>query len=173
MEFAIVRKGYDPKQVDAYLEKLTRQYDDATLERTDRIEELKHENARLQEQITRLQDKQQTVELLLEQAADKAKEMEYASKVRYCLEGERIRLFRAKWTEYCTRQTSGMWQEQDAAMQRTLARAEEELRTLMASQLNIGPYVNQAVFDHAQEVMRLQPQSEGDTAEDKPQEVSA
>ncbi len=179
--FTVVRKGYDPKQVDTYLATLTKQYDDATMERRDRIEELKHDNARLQATIDTLQSRQQAVELALEQAIDKAKQIEYAAKVRYCLEGERLQLFQAKWTEFCLRNARGVWQQDGDAVGKALVDAQEELRTLMAQELHIGAYLDQATFDYTQERARLKDfadfariaDPDPEDAQDAPRDITA
>lgn len=154
--FTIARKGYDRKEVDGYIAGIKEKYEQAAIEQRDRIEGLKYENEQLSARVADLESRQNSVAKALQNAVEQAEKIEYAAKVRYCLEGERLKMFQAKWTEYCMTHTQSIDPDHNASMRNYLKDAEEELRDLMSSQLNIGDYVNEASWDYRCESQRVE-----------------
>lgn len=100
-KFNIVRRGYDCESVDAYLNNIDRINHDSSSAKSMRISELKSEIDRLKSEIKGYKEREDSVANALSAAIERAREMENAAKIRYALEGERIRLFREKWERYC------------------------------------------------------------------------
>lgn len=99
--FNTEKKGYNKEEVTNYIQKIVNQYERASLEQRERIESLKNENKTLQESLSELVSKKDSINIALTNAVEKAKNIEYASKIRYALEGERITIFEKKWSSFC------------------------------------------------------------------------
>lgn len=136
--FNIVRKGYDTKQVDLYVSKLISLTDAKLLEHKNRIDELKEENRILTEKVEEYKRQEITVSDTLIHATKKANEIMTASKMRYALESERIKLFRAKWTAYVESALDKV-QKLDESLNMTayLTKMDDELRESIGNELNI------------------------------------
>ena len=153
--FQTVRKGYDKKQVDDYIFDAGSRADKTIASLRDRIAQLEKTNTELQKSLDCCHDREDSVAKALIGAIDKAKEIEYASKVRFALEGERLKEFETKWTAYCKNKINNV---APSNCQETLAFVNAMRRSLddiMTAQLHLGTYVNEAVIDHENESKRL------------------
>ena len=95
--FSIVRKGYDKAQVQEYIKMQADKYESTILALRDRIEGLTRENKDMRAKVDELKKEQDNINVALTQAIDKAKNIEYSSKVKFALEGERLKIFSSKW----------------------------------------------------------------------------
>lgn len=155
MNFSISRKGYDKEQVQEYIKAQTDKYEKTILGLRDRVEGLLRENQDLLRKVDLLKKEQDNINLALTQAIDKAKNIEYSSKVKFALEGERLKVFSSKWESYCKANINVIDKSQRDGVRGKLREFEEELTTLMSKELNIGDYVNEADQDFFSESKRL------------------
>ncbi|MDD7351681.1 MAG: DivIVA domain-containing protein [Clostridia bacterium] len=154
-KFKVRRKGYDVKEVDEYLVKIAGGYDKVLLEHKDRILALEQEKAELQKKVKEYESKREEASLALAMAVEKARNIEYASKVRYCLEGERLSEFARKWTDYVNTHLPEEIAKQNDSLTQYLNDAKAELQSMLDSGLNIKKYVSQADMDFMAEQERL------------------
>ncbi|MDR2090850.1 MAG: DivIVA domain-containing protein [Clostridiales bacterium] len=98
--FSVVKKGYDAAEVDEYIAKNNAYLEDKLKEQRLRINELKGQNIRLASQIRDMRRREDDVKNALIAANEKSKEIMSAAKLKYALEGQRLRLLQAKWTNY-------------------------------------------------------------------------
>lgn len=155
MEFTKSRKGYDKNQVQEYIKSLTDKYEKTILGLRDRVEGLMRENQELMRKVDLLKKEQDNINLALTQAIDKAKNIEYSSKVKFALEGERLKVFSSKWESYCKANINVIDKSNREGVRGKLREFEEELTSLMSKELNIGDYVNEADQDFFSESKRL------------------
>lgn len=155
MEFTKSRKGYDKNQVQEYIKSLTDKYEKTILGLRDRVEGLMRENQELMRKVDLLKKEQDNINLALTQAIDKAKNIEYSSKVKFALEGERLKVFSSKWESYCKANINVIDKSGREGVRGKLREFEEELTSLMSKELNIGDYVNEADQDFFSESKRL------------------
>ena len=101
--FRIVRKGYDRVDVERYIDDMDRQYNSTLEEQHERIDALKMELAMKDKELARYREKEADINEALMTAVERAKELDYTAKIRFTLEGERIKIFRSKWINYCDR----------------------------------------------------------------------
>lgn len=106
--FNIKRKGYSPEEVDNYISTLEKKYNEKLTEQTERIDALKLECAVKDKELAKYREKESDINEALLTAIEKAKEMDYTAKIRFTLEGERIKIFRSKWINYCDRQKENL-----------------------------------------------------------------
>ncbi|MGN0770956.1 MAG: DivIVA domain-containing protein [Christensenellales bacterium] len=154
-KFKIKRKGYDVKEVDDYLVKISNGYDKVLLEHKDRILTLEQEKAELQKKVKEYESKKEEANLALAMAVEKARNIEYASKVRYCLEGERLSEFAHKWSDYVNTHLPEEIAKQNDSITQYLNDAKAELQSMLAEGLNVKKYVSQADMDFMAEQERL------------------
>lgn len=155
MNFSQARKGYDKGQVQEYIKLQTDKYESTILGLRDRIEGLTRENKDLTNKVNELKKEQDNINLALTQAIDKAKNIEYSSKVKFALEGERIKIFSSKWQSYCKANVKAIDRGQREGVVARLKEYEDELLELMSRELNISDYVNEADQDFYSESRRL------------------
>lgn len=155
MNFATARKGYDRFQVQEYIKDMTDKYEKTIMGLRDRVEGLKRENGELTHKVDLLKHDQDSINLALTQAIDKAKNIEYSSKVKFALEGERLKIFSSKWQSYCKATCNTVDKSQRDNVVAKLKEFEGELVDLMNKELNIGDYVNEAEQDYFSENRRL------------------
>ena len=147
--------GYDKKQVDDYILGLSSQFEKSNAQLRERIKLLENENDTLYRDLCNYRRKEESISTALMNAIDKAKEIDYASKVRFALEGERLNDFSRKWTAYCKNQVNKVSPRHAQATQAFIAEMKNSLKTLMGEQLNLGSYVNEATIEHENEEERL------------------
>lgn len=136
--FSIDKKGYNKSEVDVYLQKIINQYERASFEQRERIESLKNENKNLQLQNAEYQSKKDNINLALTQAIEKAKNIEYASKIRYALEGERITIFEKKWSTYCKNVMPKIAPQIVTEMNNFFNNTRQELSAMLSENLNLS-----------------------------------
>ena len=153
--FSISRKGYDKAQVQEYIKMQADKYESTILGLRDRIEGLTRENRELRSKVDELKKEQDNINIALTQAIDKAKNIEYSSKVKFALEGERLKIFSSKWQSYCKANVKTVGADQREGVIARLREYEEELVELMSKELNISDYVNDADNDFFSESRRL------------------
>lgn len=98
--FQITKKGYDKKEVDQYLTRMTEKHQDVCTDQLQRIEELKEEVADLEFQLSEYKSKEDEILNALVKAVETAKQMDNTARIRFALEGERIKIFQSKWEKY-------------------------------------------------------------------------
>jgi cell division septum initiation protein DivIVA len=136
--FSIVKKGYETSQVDTYVEKVIKFTESKLSEQKKRIEELKEENRALQLKLNEYKEKEKTVGDAILAASEKAEEILGASRIRYALESERLKLFRDKWTKYVESASEKVRKIDDTVnMNAYLTRLDDELKEAIGGDLNI------------------------------------
>ncbi len=153
--FKVRINGYDKKQVDDYIVGLSSQFEKTNGELRERIKLLENENDELYRDLCDYRKREESISTALMNAIDKAKEIDYASKVRFALEGERLNEFSRKWTAYCKNQVNRVAPRHVQATNAFIAEMKNSLQTLMGEQLNLGSYVNEATIEHENEEKRL------------------
>ena len=156
--FETKRRGYDKKQVDDYVFETGSRNEKTISQLRERIAETESENERLRAKLNACLAREDSVSKALIGAIDKAKEIEYASKVRYALEGERLKEFEQKWVAYCNNKVNGVAPSSRDETKAFVAAMKRSLDAVMTASLNLGPYVNEAVIDHENEEVRLRKQ---------------
>lgn len=96
--FAVVRRGYDIASVEAFIDLEREKADKAGLEQKERIRVLKAQCDRLTEELEVYRAKEEQIKSALIAAGEQAEKTELDIKMRYAMELERLKLFRAKWT---------------------------------------------------------------------------
>lgn len=155
MNFSLSRKGYDKIQVQEFIKAQTDKYENTIMGLRDRIEGLLRENQELVRKVESLKKEQDSINIALTQAIDKAKNIEYSSKVKFALEGERLKIFSSKWQSYCKANVNVVDRAQRDGVSDRLKAFENELVELMSKELNISDYVNEADQDFFSESKRL------------------
>lgn len=155
MNFSLSRKGYDKIQVQEFIKAQTDKYENTIMGLRDRIEGLLRENQELIRKVESLKKEQDSINIALTQAIDKAKNIEYSSKVKFALEGERLKIFSSKWQSYCKANVNVVDRAQRDGVSDRLKDFENELVELMSKELNISDYVNEADQDFFSESKRL------------------
>lgn len=153
--FKVKFKGYDKKQVDDYIVGINSQFEKSNAELRERIKRLESENDELYRNLCDYRRREESISTALMNAIDKAKEIDYASKVRFALEGERLNDFSRKWTTYCMSQVNKVAPSHAQATKAFISEMKKSLQELMGEQLNLGTYVNEATIDHENEEERL------------------
>ena len=155
MNFSLSRKGYDKIQVQEFIKAQTDKYENTIMGLRDRIEGLLRENQELVRKVESLKKEQDSINIALTQAIDKAKNIEYSSKVKFALEGERLKIFSSKWQSYCKANVNVVDRARRDGVSDRLKDFENELVELMSKELNISDYVNEADQDFFSESKRL------------------
>ncbi|MDR3263002.1 MAG: DivIVA domain-containing protein [Clostridiales bacterium] len=135
--FSVVKKGYDSKEVDEYITKNNMYLEDKLKEQKLRINELKNQNLKLAVKIKEMKGREDDVKNALIAANEKSKEIMSAVKIKYALEGQRIRLLQAKWTSYFE---SGMKKYDNDDYKKCQAhyiKAETEIREILKNDFGI------------------------------------
>lgn len=96
--FAVTRRGYDIPSVEAYIESEREKADKAGLEQKERIRALQARCDALSEELDVYRGKEEQIKSALLAAGEQAEKKELDIKLRYATELERLKLFRAKWT---------------------------------------------------------------------------
>lgn len=96
-KFDINKKGYDPEQVDAFIDKLSVKYEEKLTEQRDRVFALKNELSTMQERLENYKDKDKQISQALIFAVEKAEQIENNASKLYDLEIKRIRLLYKQW----------------------------------------------------------------------------
>lgn len=96
--FAVTRRGYDIPSVEAYIESEREKADKAGLEQKERIRALQARCDALSEELDVYRGKEEQIKSALMAAGEQAEKKELDIKLRYATELERLKLFRAKWT---------------------------------------------------------------------------
>ena len=100
MDFKKSRKGYDPRQVDEYIKRLTMEFENKSAEQRDRIFELKSRLAELEKEAGARRGRKADISRTLLTAVQKSQEMEEMARKKYDLEIQRLKLFHIKWQAY-------------------------------------------------------------------------
>ena len=100
MEFNLEKYGYNKKEVDVYLKKLTQEFEQTSQKQRDRIEELQKDIQIVEQELGRYKEKDADISTALVAAVETAKQIEESSKSIYDLEIRRIRSLYDKWQAY-------------------------------------------------------------------------
>lgn len=153
--FETKRRGYDKKQVDDYVFETGSRNEKTISQLRERIAETESENERLRAKLNACLAREDSVSKALIGAIDKAKEIEHAAKVRYALEGERLKEFESKWVAFCNNKINKVAPGLRDETKAFVAAMKSSLAEVMTSSLNLGVYVNEAIIDHENEEERL------------------
>ena len=100
MNFRIVRKGYDTKETDDYILKITKEYEDELAKQKALILSLKDKLIELNDKVKSLESKKEMVASALVRAVEKADETEKTAKRKLDTEIAQLKSFHARWTSY-------------------------------------------------------------------------
>lgn len=98
-KFDINKKGYDPEQVDTFINKLSLKYEEKLSEQKDRVFSLKNELSVLEERLNSYREKDKQISQALMFAVEKAEEIEGNASKLYDLEIKRLRLLYKDWED--------------------------------------------------------------------------
>lgn len=99
-KFRIVRKGYEPKDVDAYVAKTEADAAAAIAQQKKTIADLENTIAAQAETIARYEQKSKRISEAITSALQKADEIEKLSAYKYLQEMEQLKTFHARWLTY-------------------------------------------------------------------------
>ena len=100
MDFRIVRKGYDTKETDDYILKITKEYEDELAKQKALILSLKDKLIELSDKVKDLESKKEMVASALVRAVEKADETERLAKQKLDTEIAQLKSFHIRWTSY-------------------------------------------------------------------------
>lgn len=104
MNFTILKKkGYDPQEVDAYIKKISEEYEDKLNKQKNRIFDLKNELQEKDKALDELKSQSDLISRTLIEAVKQAGEIEKLSVARYREELQHLKVFHDKWVKYYTR----------------------------------------------------------------------
>lgn len=153
--FTIKRKGYDVKQVDEYILTLTKNYERSLAVQRDRIETQKAEIAAKEKLLQEYNARKDSITNSITQAVEKAKQIGYAAKVRYALEGERLAMFSSKWVRYCESMTNAVDKNLLQNAKNYVESAKKQIEEGLSADLNLGAYLGEAAEIYETEKGRL------------------
>lgn len=96
--FKVKYRGYDAKEVEAYIAETQAKSETAMAQQRERIEALKTQNESLKAELAVLKSREEQIKVTLLKATNTANELDEQIKRRYKAELDRLKLFRAKWT---------------------------------------------------------------------------
>ncbi len=100
MHFAVSRKGYDTKEVDAYLTKLTKEHRDELDRLQATVDLLKERLAIADAKLKENEGQKKLVVASLLRATEKAEEIERVARERVADEAAQLRSFHLRWNAY-------------------------------------------------------------------------
>lgn len=154
-KFRVAKKGYDTQEVDDYLSNLCNGYNKTIMLLRERVGELEHSNKEYFAQLQNYADKQDQINLTLSNAIEKARNIEFASKVQYSLESDRLADFVRRWTEYCDQNMPLDIREQNKELTDYLTKAKCELENMLTRELGMSKSLTQADLDYHAERERM------------------
>ncbi len=98
-KFGIDKKGYNPSEVDDYINKMYLKYEDKLREQRDRVVTLKKEVESLNSRLANYENKDEQISKALIYAVEKAEQIETNAKNVYNLEIKRINALYERWEE--------------------------------------------------------------------------
>lgn len=98
-KFNIDKKGYNPEEVDEYINKMYLKYEDKLSEQKDRVIALKNEVESLNEKLSKYVNKDEQISKALIYAVEKAEQIETNAKNVYNLEIKRLNALYSRWEE--------------------------------------------------------------------------
>ena len=138
MKFTLEKKGYNKKEVDEYLQIYISKSEETLKEQKARIDSLKKENEKLEEALKIYKEKENCVSEALVSAVNKAKEVENAVRIRFAVEGERIKLFQSKWTKHVEKIKNQILPDSEVmTLNNYLEKVKGELGESLSENLNI------------------------------------
>ncbi|MEG2451153.1 MAG: DivIVA domain-containing protein [Clostridia bacterium] len=96
--FPMAHRGYDVNAVEAFLSVQQTRAEEVAMAQKERISALKSQNADLNAELLALKTREEQIKSTLISATEKADKMTLDIKLRYAMELDRLKLFRAKWT---------------------------------------------------------------------------
>lgn len=104
MKFTVIKKkGYDPGEVDRYIERVTADFDAKLSEQKNRIFELKDKLEQKEQELNESRSHYDLISKTLVEAVARAEEIDKLSKARYSEELKHLQLFHEKWVKYYNR----------------------------------------------------------------------
>lgn len=100
MKFEIVKKGYNPSQVDESIRRMTDANNTVVTEQKVAIDQLKEENRVLTEKLNSYDKRKEEIFVALVEAQELAAKLKRKAQQRFDEEMERLMLFQNKWTSY-------------------------------------------------------------------------
>ena len=98
-KFSIDKKGYNPEEVDEYINNLYLKYEEKLAEQKDRVIALKNEVETLNEKLNGFLGKDEQISRALIYAVEKSEQIENNAKTVYNLEIKRINNLYSRWEE--------------------------------------------------------------------------
>lgn len=100
MSFKIVKKGYDTKETDAYILKITKEYESEIAKQKALILSLKDKLIELNDKVKEFESKKEMVSSALIRAVEKAEETQLLAKQKLDTEIAQLKSFHIRWTSY-------------------------------------------------------------------------
>jgi len=150
--FNIVKKGYAKEEVEEYIKKNTVYNEDKLKDQKVRIDELKQTVERLNKEIARLINREDDVKNALISATEKSNELLNTSRMRYAIEGQRLKLFREKWTNYYL----GAVPKNKESISVQLGKYDKELYDILEKEFGIKSIAGDIASQYHSETDRLQ-----------------
>lgn len=100
MDFKIVKKGYDTKETDDYILKITKEYEEELSKQKALILSLKDKLIELSAKVKEMESKKMLVSSALVRAVEKAEETEKTARKKLDAEIAALKTFHIRWTSY-------------------------------------------------------------------------
>ena len=150
--FSIAKKGYAKEEVEEYIKRNTVYNENKMKEQKERIEELKQTVDKMNREMLRLLDREDNVKNALISANEKSNELVNTSKLRYAIEGQRLKLFKERWTNYYNGAVAR--NKEDIVVQ--LHKFDRELYEIMEAEFGIqSSYGDDVTTQYMSEAKRL------------------
>lgn len=142
-QFKTVKKGYEKNTVDNYINSLKSNYELQIGEYRVNISDLHVKIDKLEAELNKYKEKEETIGKSIEKAIEKAEEIEYTSKIRFALEGERIKVFKEKWLSYVNKYIDSIHPNHIIEMNNYLNQVEKEAFKLFQQEFHVKDYLDE------------------------------
>lgn len=103
MKFELQREGYNPEQVEEYVSRLKRAYEEVVLEQKALLDSVRKENASLTEKVSLQEAEKERLAVAIKNAIKKTDELNELMARRVAKEVRSIRSFKEKWSDYLSK----------------------------------------------------------------------
>lgn len=103
MKFRTVKNGYDPEEVESYVNRIREVYDETLVSQRDRIFSLKDELVKAENELAEYRARKSQISEAIESALSKAEEIERLTRKKIAKELASLRKFHKRWVEYFAR----------------------------------------------------------------------
>lgn len=141
MNFKITKKGYDIKEVEKYINDLIKKQEIIVADLRVQVSDLKAEIANLKQKLDECKQREDIIKNCIIKAQEKADEMEYTSKVRFALEGERLKMFQDRCNEELLNIEYKLRPNLQKEIDEYLDKAKKEIDVMFRSEFRVKDFI--------------------------------